>query len=478
MMSKYDITIGLEVHSELTTKTKAFCACANEFGATPNSNTCPVCLGLPGAIPVLNKKAVEYTIKAGLATGCEINNESVFERKNYYYPDNSTAYQISQLVKPICEHGFIDISVGEEKKRIRINRIHLEEDAGKLIHSEYGNDSLVDYNRGGVPLMEIVSEPDISSADEAVEYVQSLRNILVFLGVSDGKMQEGSLRCDVNLSVKPKGSDKLGTRTEMKNLNSFRSIHRAIISEQKRQIEILENGGVIEQETRRWDDGLNQSFSLRSKEDSQDYRYFPDPDLMPIKISSDYIERIRKSIPALPSERKERYMEELGLSEYDASLMITDVAISNFFENALDKLNNPKLISNWIMTDVMRKLKDDEKQDVNILISVDNFVELLKLIDSKEISVTAARTVFEELWGGAESADEVVNRLGLRQVSSEDEILKVCLQVLENNPKSVEDYKAGNKRTIGFLVGQVMKESGGKFNPQIVNKILQQELSK
>ncbi len=329
-----------------------------------------------------------------------------------------------------------------------------------------------------MPLIEIVSEPDISSADEAVEYVQTLRNILVFLGVSDGKMQEGSLRCDVNLSVKPKGSDKLGTRTEMKNLNSFRSIHRAILSEQKRQIEILEDGGTIEQETRRWDDNLNQSFSLRSKEDSQDYRYFPDPDLMPVKISKDYIEKIRKDIPALPAERKERYMTELGLSEYDASLMITDVAISNFFENALSQLNNPKLISNWIMTDVMRKLKDDENQNVNILISNENFVELLKLVDSNEISVTAARTVFEELWGGSESAGDVVDRLGLRQVSSEDEILKVVLQVLENNPKSVEDYNSGNKRAIGFLVGQVMKESGGKFNPQIVNKILQQELSK
>lgn len=477
-MVEYDVVIGLEIHSELKTKTKAFCSCPNEFGKGTNTNTCPVCLAMPGALPVLNKEAVAYAVRAGLSTNCTINNESVFERKNYFYPDLSKAYQISQLEKPLCEHGFVEINVGDTQKKIRINRIHLEEDAGKLIHDEFGGGSLVDYNRGGVPLIEIVSEPDLSSAEEAVAYIETIRNILVYIDVSDGKMQEGSLRCDVNLSVKKKGSEKLGTRTEMKNLNSFKAIFRAIKYEQARQIEVIENGGTIKQETRRWDDTLGKSFSMRSKEDSQDYRYFPDPDLLPIYVSNEYIEKIRKDIPILPKEREEKYVNEFGLPKYDAALLVSDIKFANFFEESLKILNNPKLLSNWIMTDVMRKLKDSEVAESEILISTTNFTDLLKMVESNQISVTAARTVFEEIWGTEKGAIKTVEKLGLKQVSDESEILKICLEVLSNNEKSVTDYKAGNTRAIGFLVGQVMKLSGGKLNPQIVNEILTKELTK
>ncbi len=474
----YDLVIGLEVHSELKTKTKAFCGCANEFGKSVNSNTCANCLGFPGALPVLNAKAVEFTVKMGLATHCTINKESVFERKNYFYPDLTKAYQISQLEKPLCEHGFVELEVGDKVKKVRINRIHLEEDAGKLIHDDFGNGSLVDYNRGGVPLIEIVSEPDLNSAEEVVEYLQTLRNILVYLDVSDGKMQEGSLRCDVNLSVKRKETEKLGTRTEMKNLNSFKAIARAINYEQLRQIEVLENGGKIKQETRRWDDNLGKSFSMRSKEDSQDYRYFPDPDLLPIYVSDEYINEIKSSIKLLPKARQDKYVLEFGLPKYDAKLLTSDLKFSEFFDEAVAKFNNPKAISNWIMTDIMRKLKESDSEEIEILISVDNFVELLKLFSSNEISSSAARTVFDELWGTDLTTIEVVNKLGLKQVSDESEITRVCQQVLNDNEKSVADYKSGNTRAISFLIGQAMKVSGGKLNPKIVTETLTKLLNK
>ncbi len=477
-MNDYDIVIGLEVHSELKTKTKCFCSCPNEFGKDANTNTCPVCIALPGALPVINKTAVEYAIRAGLATGCTINNESVFERKNYFYPDLSKAYQISQLEKPLCEHGTVEITVGKQTKTIRINRIHLEEDAGKLIHDEFGGGSMVDYNRGGVPLIEIVSEPDISGADEAIAYLQTLRNILIYTGVTDGKMQEGSLRCDVNLSVKKKGDTKLGTRTEMKNLNSFKAIYRAIMYEAARQIQLLESGERIVQETRRWDDNKNTSYSMRSKEDSQDYRYFPDPDLLPILVTDEYIETIRKNIPMLPKQREERYVTEFGLPAYDASLLVSDIAFANFFEECLQVIQKPKLISNWIMTDVMRKLKTSESDEVEILMDVKNFTNLLKLVDDSTISVTAARTVFEQVWGTHDDVLKVVDKLGLKQVSDESEILNLVKTVLGQNEKSVADYKSGYDRAFSFLIGQVMKASGGKFNPQVVNRLVKEELNK
>lgn len=477
-MKDYDIVIGLEVHSELKTKTKCFCSCPNEFGRDPNTNTCPVCLAMPGALPVINQTAVEYAVRAGLATNCTINQESVFERKNYFYPDLSKAYQISQLEKPLCEHGQLTIETGGKQKVIRINRIHLEEDAGKLNHDEFMGGSLVDYNRGGVPLIEIVSEPDMTSADEAVAYLQTLRNVLVYTGVTDGKMQEGSLRCDVNLSLKPKGSDKLGTRTEMKNLNSFKAIYRAIVYETQRQMAVLNDGELVKQETRRWDDNKGVSVSLRSKEDSQDYRYFPDPDLLPIVITDDYLEHIKTHIPKLPSERMDYYVNELGLPKYDAEQMVSDIVFANFFEECLEVLQKPKLISNWIMTDIMRKLKESDSDEVEILVTVKNFTNLLKLVDENQISVTAARTVFEHIWATHEDALTVVEKLGLKQVSDEAHILKMVQTVLSENEKSVTDYKNGTERALGYLIGQVMKAGQGKLNPKLVSAFVLKELQK
>ncbi len=466
---EYDVVIGLEVHCELKTNTKCFCGCKNEFGSDPNSNCCPVCLGFPGALPVLNKTAVKYAVMAGLAFDCTINNYSVFERKNYFYPDLSKAYQISQLEYPLCINGKVNINVNGNKKTIRLNRIHLEEDAGKLVHDGVGG-TVVDYNRGGVPLIEIVTEPDISSAEEAVAFLETLKNTISYTGISDVKMEEGSLRCDVNLSVKPKGSDKLGTRTEMKNLNSFKAVYRAINYEQRRQIEEIEDGNKIIQQTLRWDDSIGETKSMRNKEDSQDYRYFPDPDLLPVKITDSEIESIKNSLPVLPTKRFENYLE-LGLSEYDANLLISSKTISDFFNEVNKQVNNAKLVANWVINEVLRKTEDN-----NILISVQNFSELLIMVSKSEISSTAGKQVLEQLWGTNKTAAEVVEKLGLKQISNTDELKQIVQAAINNNPKSVADYKGGNEKAIGFLVGQVMKESKGKANPQIVNKLLKELL--
>ena len=466
---EYDVVIGLEVHCELKTNTKCFCSCKNSFGDNPNSNCCPVCLGFPGALPVLNKKAVEYAVMAGLAFNCEINNYSVFERKNYFYPDLSKAYQISQLEYPLCINGKVEFNVNGNKKVVRLNRIHLEEDAGKLVHDGVGG-SIIDYNRGGVPLIEIVTEPDISSADEAVAFLETLKNTIAYTGISDVKMEEGSLRCDVNLSVKPKGSDKLGTRTEMKNLNSFKAVHRAICYEQKRQIEEIEDGHRIIQQTLRWDDSIGETKSMRTKEDSQDYRYFPDPDLIAVNITPQQVLDIKNSLPVLPSVRKENYIN-LGLSDYDAGLLVASKTISDYFDEVYSKVNNAKLVANWIINEVLRKTVDN-----NILISANNFAELLQLVASNEISATAGKQVFEQLWGTDNTASQIVEKLGLKQISDSGELQKIVEQVVSNNPKSVEDYKSGNVKAIGFLVGQVMKVSAGKANPQKVNELLKQIL--
>lgn len=466
---EYDVVIGLEVHCELKTNTKCFCGCKNEFGNDPNSNCCPVCLGFPGALPVLNKTAVKYAVMAGLAFDCTINNYSVFERKNYFYPDLSKAYQISQLEYPLCINGKVNINVNGNKKTIRLNRIHLEEDAGKLVHDGVGG-TVVDYNRGGVPLIEIVTEPDISSAEEAVAFLETLKNTISYTGISDVKMEEGSLRCDVNLSVKPKGSDKLGTRTEMKNLNSFKAVYRAINYEQRRQIEEIEDGNKIIQQTLRWDDSIGETKSMRNKEDSQDYRYFPDPDLLPVKITDSEIENIKNSLPVLPTKRFENYLE-LGLSEYDANLLISSKTISDFFNEVNKQVNNAKLVANWVINEVLRKTEDN-----NILISVQNFSELLIMVSKSEISSTAGKQVLEQLWGTNKTAAEVVEKLGLKQISNTDELKQIVQAAINNNPKSVADYKGGNEKAIGFLVGQVMKESKGKANPQIVNKLLKELL--
>lgn len=463
---KFDTVIGLEVHCELKTKTKCFCGCKNNFGDEPNSNTCPVCLGLPGALPVLNKTAVEYAIKAGLAFNCEINNETVFERKNYFYPDLSKAYQISQLEKPLCVNGYVEINVNGAKKKIRLNRIHLEEDAGKLIHDGIGG-TVVDYNRGGVPLIEIVTEPDIASADEAVAFLETLRNTIAYTGISDVKMEEGSLRCDVNLSVKPADSEILGTRTEMKNLNSFKAVYRAINYEQKRQIEEIEDGHKIIQETLRWDDNLGESRSMRSKEDSQDYRYFPDPDLLPVYITEKQVESIKDSLPKLPTQLKQEYID-LGLSDYDAGLLTETKQISDYFNEVLSKINQPKLVANFIINETLRKLKEDDENKIDAT----SLSELLVLVDKKEISTTAGKQVFEQMWKTGESATELVEKLGLKQMNNDDELKTIVEAAISANPQSVADYKGGKTSAIGFLVGQVMKASKGKANPQKVNEML------
>lgn len=469
---KYDTVIGLEVHCELKTETKCFCSCRNKFGDKPNTNCCPVCLGFPGALPVLNKKAVEYAVIAGLAFNCSINNESIFERKNYFYPDLSKAYQISQLEKPLCINGYVPITVNGVEKRIRLNRIHLEEDAGKLIHDGV-NGTVVDYNRGGVPLIEIVTEPDITSADEAVAFLETLRNTIAYTGISDVKMEEGSLRCDVNLSVKPAGSEVLGTRTEMKNLNSFKAVHRAIEYEQKRQIEEIEDGHRIIQETLKWDDQLGESRSMRSKEDSQDYRYFPDPDLLPVYISDEQIKALKDSLPKLPRELKQEYMS-YGLSDYDASLLTESKSISDYFNLTLTYINQPKLVANYIINEVLRKLKEDN----NNKIDAKNLAELLILIDKKEISSTAGKQVFEEMWNTGKTANQLVDSMGLRQVNNDAELKNYVLSAIEQFPQSVSDYKSGKTSAVGFLVGQVMRASHGKANPQRVNEMLKEELDK
>lgn len=468
---KYDTVIGLEVHCELKTQTKCFCGCKNNFGDQPNSNCCPVCLGFPGALPVLNQKAVEYAIMAGLAFNCSINNNTVFERKNYFYPDLSKAYQISQLEKPLCVNGYVEINVNGKTKKIRLNRIHLEEDAGKLIHDGIGG-TVVDYNRGGVPLIEIVTEPDITSAEEAVAFLETLKNTIAYTGISDVKMEEGSLRCDVNLSVKPAGSEVLGTRTEMKNLNSFKAVYRAINYEQKRQIEEIEDGHKIIQETLRWDDSIGETKSMRSKEDSQDYRYFPDPDLLPVYISDEEINEIKSKLPKLPTELKAEYVG-YGLSDYDASLLTESKEISDYFNEVLEKVNQPKLVANFIINETLRKLKEEENK-----IEANRMAELLILINNNEISTTAGKQVFEEMWKTGKDAKTLVEELGLKQLNNDDEIKKLVLDAILNFPQSVADYKSGKTSAIGFLVGQVMRNSKGKANPQKVNEMLKAELEK
>ena len=480
-MSKedYDIVIGLEVHSELSTKTKIFCSCPTEFGGEPNTHCCPVCMAMPGALPVLNKKVVEYAIKAGIATNCTIAKESKNDRKNYFYPDLPKAYQISQYDMPLCQNGYVDIEdENGEKKTIRILRIHIEEDAGKLNHDEYGRGSLVDLNRAGVPLIEIVSEPDISSASEAEAYLKKLKSILEYIEVSDCKMQEGSLRADVNVSVKKKGTDELGTRTEMKNMNSFRSIVRAIEYESERQIEVLENGGIITQETLRWDDVSGKTFSMRDKEDAQDYRYFPEPDLAMIRISDEYVQKISKTLPEMPEKRKARYIEELGLPEYDANILTSSKHLSDLFERANNVCNNPKAVSNWIMSDIIKILNEEGIEADKLPFSAEQLGKLINLIDKKTISTSIAKTVLEEMTVNPKDPEEIIKEKGLIQISDEGAIKEIVLKILEENPQSIADYKAGRDRALGFLVGQAMKQTKGKANPQMLNTMFLEELKK
>lgn len=475
---EYEIVIGLEVHSELSTKSKIYCSCTTEFGGEVNTHTCPICTGMPGVLPVLNKNVVEYAVRAGLATNCSIAEYSKQDRKNYFYPDLPKAYQVSQYDLPLCEKGYIDIEVEGKQKRIGITRIHIEEDAGKLMHDEWDTGSLVDYNRCGVPLIEIVTEPDMRSAEEAKAFVESLRAILQYTDVSDCKMQEGSLRADVNLSVRPKGRKEFGTRTEMKNLNSFRSIVRAIESEAKRQIDVIEEGGTIVQETRRWDDQKGVSYSMRSKEEAHDYRYFPEPDLMPIVVDEKWKQSIKDSLPELPEARKKRYISEYGLPEYDASILTGSKVLGNFFEEAAAKSNNAKAVSNFIMGDLLRILKDKGMEAEEIPFPAEYLAKLISLIDKGTISGTIAKKVFEKMFNQNKDPEVIVKEEGLEVVSDEGALAEVVKKVIERSPQSVEDYKSGKGKALGFLMGQAMKETRGKADPQLISKLLKEELEK
>ena len=478
MRDDYEVIIGLEVHAELSTNTKIYCSCTTEFGGDPNTHCCPICTGMPGTLPVLNEKVVEYAVKAGLATNCEISRFSKQDRKNYFYPDLPKAYQVSQYDLPLCIGGHLDINVNGNKKTIGITRIHIEEDAGKLIHDAYTGDTLVDMNRCAVPLIEIVSEPDIRSADEAVAYMQTLKSILEYLEVCDCKMQEGSLRCDVNLSVRPVGQKEFGTRTETKNLNSFKAIHNSIEFEIQRQIEVLENGGKIYQETRRFDDAKGVGYAMRSKEDAQDYRYFPEPDLAPIVLSEEYINNIKENLPEMPHIKKERYIKEFDLPEYDAEILTSSKKTASFFEKANAICNNPKAVSNWIMGDFARMLNEKEIEIDESKVTEENLASLIMLIDKGTISSKIAKQIFEEMFETGEDAKTIVEKRGLVQISDEGAIKEICQRVVDANPQSIIDYKAGKDRAIGFLVGQIMKETKGKANPQIVNKLLLEIINK
>lgn len=447
------------------------------LAGAPNTHCCPICMALPGTLPVLNEKVVEYAVRAGLATGCEIEQNSKNDRKNYFYPDLPKSYQISQFDKPLCKKGGIEIENEKgEKKTIRLTRIHIEEDAGKLNHDEFGGGSLVDLNRAGVPLIEIVSEPDLRSSQEVDHYLKKLKSILEYIEVSDCKMQEGSFRADVNVSVRKKGETKLGTRTEMKNMNSFRSITRAIEYEIDRQIDVLEDGGIIEQETLRWDDVSGKTFSMRDKEDAQDYRYFPDPDLVAIRLSDEYIENIKKTLPELPESRKARYLQEFGLSGRDASLLTASKYLSNLFEKTTAICKNAKMTANWILSDISRILNEKELEPNQIPFTEEHLAELITLIEKGTISSAIAKKVIEELFEKPESPSKIIEQKGWIQISDEGAIREVVLQILEANPQSVLDYKAGKERAIGFLVGQAMKQTKGKANPQMLNKMFVEEI--
>ncbi|MGN1298865.1 MAG: Asp-tRNA(Asn)/Glu-tRNA(Gln) amidotransferase subunit GatB [Candidatus Scatovivens sp.] len=474
----YEVVIGLEVHCELSTKTKIFCSCSTEFGGEPNTHCCPVCMAMPGTLPVLNEKVVEYAVKSGLATNCSISRNSKNDRKNYFYPDLPKSYQISQFDMPLCYDGFINIDTENGQKKIRINRIHIEEDAGKLNHDEYGRGSFVDLNRAGVPLIEIVSEPDLRSSKEVEEYMRKLKSILEYIEVSDCKMQEGSLRADVNVSVRKKGETKFGTRTEMKNMNSFRSIVRAIEYEYKRQIEEIENGNTITQETLRWDDISGKTFPMRDKEDSHDYRYFPDPDLVAIKLSDEYINNIKNSLPELPESRMKRYISEYELSEKAAGIVTGSKYYSNMFDEAVKICNNPKAISNWIISDISRIVNEKEIEPSEIPFTSEQLAELVILIDKGTISSAIAKKVLIELFENPKSPFKIIEEKGWIQISDEGAIKEVVLEILKNNPQSVSDYKAGKEKALGFLVGQAMKQTKGKANPQMLNKMFKEEIDK
>ncbi len=477
MSKEYETVIGLEVHVELATKTKIFCSCPTAFGGAPNTHTCPVCTGMPGSLPVLNKKVVEYAIAVGLATNCSITRRCKFDRKNYFYPDNPQNYQISQLYLPICRNGGVEIETEGGKKTVGIHEIHMEEDAGKLIHDEWEDCSLVDFNRSGVPLIEIVSDPDMRSGEEVVAYLEKLRLIIQYLGASDCKLNEGSMRADVNLSVREAGSGEMGTRTEMKNLNSFKAIARAIEAERARQIDLLEEGKEVVQETRRWDDEKGYSYAMRSKEDAQDYRYFPEPDLVPVSISEEWLEEIRARQPEFRTEKQKRYQEEYGLPAYDAEIITGSKRLADLFEAAAELCGKPKKVSNWLMGETMRLLKERGMEPEEIRFSPVNLAKLVALAEDGTVNSTVAKEVFAQVFDEDIDPERYVEEHGLKTVNDEDALRGTVEQAIRDNPQSVEDYRGGKEKALGFLVGQVMKATKGKANPGRVNELLKELLS-
>jgi aspartyl-tRNA(Asn)/glutamyl-tRNA(Gln) amidotransferase subunit B len=476
MSKQYETVIGLEVHVELATKTKIFCSCSTEFGGAPNTHTCPVCTGMPGSLPVLNKQVVEYAMAVGLAANCKINQDSKFDRKNYFYPDNPQNYQISQLYLPICHDGYVEIDTSAGKKKIGIHEIHMEEDAGKLIHDEWDDCSLVDFNRSGVPLIEIVSEPDMRSGEEVNAYLEKLRLIIQYLGASDCKLQEGSMRADVNLSIREVGAKEFGTRTEMKNLNSFKAISRAIEGERKRQIELIEEGKMITQETRRWDDNKESSYAMRSKEDAKDYRYFPDPDLPPIVISDEWIKSIVDRQPELRTEKMARYQEVFNLSEYDADIITGSKHIADIFEAVTELCGKPKEVANWLMVEAMRLLKEHEMEPEKMCFSPENLAKLIQLVDNGTINRTVAKEVFERIFAENVDPEQYVEEKGLKVVNDEGQLRETIQGIIDANPQSVVDYHSGKEKAMGFLVGQTMKAMKGKAGPALVNQIVKELL--
>ena len=476
---KYETVIGLEVHVQIKTKTKIFCSCSTEFGSRPNENTCPICLGMPGVLPVLNKRFLESSMRACLATHCTIEPMNRFARKNYFYPDLPKGYQISQFELPLGTNGYININVDGTKKRIGLTRIHMEEDAGKLIHGEKlgsPGKSYVDFNRTGVPLCEVVSEPDLRSSEEARAYLIELKSILEYTGVSDCNMEEGSLRCDANVSIRPVGQKEFGTRTELKNLNSFKFIQKAIEYEVDRQTKILDQGDTVKQETRLYDSDRGETFPMRSKEEAHDYRYFPDPDLVPIMIDETWVEKLRQTIPELPEQKRERFVKSYGIPEYDTGVLTSSAPLADYFEKCTALFPHPKTISNWMMGDLLRELKKDGRDIVDCPVSPSALVDLLKLIQSGTISGNIAKGVFEEMYRTQKSAGSIVEEKGLKQITDSSAIEKIVAEVLQANPSQVEEFKGGKEKVLGFLVGQVMKASKGKANPGMVNKLLKEKM--
>ena len=476
---KYETVIGLEVHVQIKTKTKIFCSCSTEFGSRPNENTCPICLGMPGVLPVLNKRFLESSMRACLATHCTIEPMNRFARKNYFYPDLPKGYQISQFELPLGTNGYININVDGTKKRIGLTRIHMEEDAGKLIHGENlgsPGKSYVDFNRTGVPLCEVVSEPDLRSSEEARAYLIELKSILEYTEVSDCNMEEGSLRCDANVSIRPIGQKEFGTRTELKNLNSFKFIQKAIEYEVDRQTKILDQGDTVKQETRLYDSDRGETFPMRSKEEAHDYRYFPDPDLVPIMIDETWVEKLRQTIPELPEQKRERFVKSYGIPEYDTGVLTSSAPLADYFEKCTALFPHPKTISNWMMGDLLRELKKDSRDIVDCPVSPSALVDLLKLIQSGTISGNIAKGVFEEMYRTQNSAGSIVEEKGLKQITDSSAIEKIVAEVIQANPGQVEEFKGGKEKVLGYLVGQVMKASKGKANPGMVNKLLKEKM--